>query len=67
MYRKPNLSQLQFENFTLHFGGKLRSDNRRVILDKQIPWQPSNSDTPGNFRLILPDERRYRYGWRSVR
>ena len=39
MYRKDNVKQLTFENFYLPFGGKLRSDNRWVILAKQIPWQ----------------------------
>ena len=38
MYRH-NEKQLQFENFKLPFGGKLRSDNRWVKLAKQIPWQ----------------------------
>ena len=38
MYRKPNVNQLAFEDFVLPFGGKLRSDNRWVILAKQIPW-----------------------------
>jgi hypothetical protein len=38
MYRKDNPNQLSFEDFYLPFGGKLRSDNRWVILSKQIPW-----------------------------
>jgi transposase, IS5 family len=38
MYRKNNTSQFQFEDFYLPFGGKLRSDNRWVVLSKQIPW-----------------------------
>jgi hypothetical protein len=38
MYRKPHVNQLAFEDFGLPFGGKLRSDNRWVILAKQIPW-----------------------------
>ena len=38
MYRKKNTHQLQFEDFHLPFGGKLRSDNRWVVLAKQIPW-----------------------------
>jgi len=37
MYRKSNPNQLSFEDFHLPFGGKLRSDNRWVILSKQIP------------------------------
>lgn len=39
MYRKDDVNQLKFENFYLPFGGKLRSDNRWVILSGQIPWQ----------------------------
>lgn len=37
MYRH-NQKQLEFENFVLPFGGKLRSDNRWVKLSKFIPW-----------------------------
>jgi hypothetical protein len=36
MYRH-NEKQLQFKNFEFMLGGKLRSDNRRVNLAKQIP------------------------------
>ena len=39
MYRKDNPHQMRFENFYLPFGGKLRSDNRWVILSQQIPWE----------------------------
>lgn len=38
MYRQPAVNQLAFEDFILPFGGKLRHDNRWVILAKQIPW-----------------------------
>ncbi len=38
MYRKKDPNQLAFEDFYLPFGGKLRSDNRWVMLSKQIPW-----------------------------
>jgi hypothetical protein len=38
MYRKNNPHQLKFENFCLPFGGCLRSDNRWIVLAKQIPW-----------------------------
>ena len=38
MYRKPQVNQLAFEDFVLPFGGKLWSDNRWVMLAKQIPW-----------------------------
>jgi hypothetical protein len=39
MYRKNDTNQLKFEDFYLPFSGKLRSNNRWVILSKQIPWQ----------------------------
>jgi len=39
MYRKEDTDQLKFEDFYLPFGGKLRSDNRWVVLSEQIPWQ----------------------------
>ena len=39
MYRKNNPHQLEFQNFSLPFGGELSGDNRWVILAEQIPWQ----------------------------
>jgi len=38
MYRKEDSHQLQFADFYLPFGGRLRGDNRWVILAQQIPW-----------------------------
>jgi hypothetical protein len=38
MYRKQQREQVEFEDFHLAFGGKLRSDNRWVRLAKLIPW-----------------------------
>lgn len=38
MDRTPQVTQLAFEDFVLRFGGKLRSDNRWVLLAKPIPW-----------------------------
>jgi IS5 family transposase len=38
MYRRKDQHQLEFEDFYLPFGGKLRSDNRWVRLAKLIPW-----------------------------
>ena len=38
MYRH-NEKQLEFEDFHLPFGGRLRSDNRWVRLSKLIPWK----------------------------
>jgi len=49
MYRTPNLYQLEFEDFYLPFGGKLRSDNRWIILSKQIPWQEIEQQYPALF------------------
>ena len=39
MYQKKSLEQLEFEDFYLPFGGKLRSDNRWIKLAKLIPWE----------------------------
>ena len=49
MYRKDNSHQRMFEDFYLPFGGKLRSDNRWVILSKQIPWQKIEREYESNF------------------
>jgi len=49
MYRKDNSNQLQFEDFYLPFGGKLRSDNRWVILSRQIPWSQIEDEYSTNF------------------
>lgn len=49
MYRKANHNQLKFEKFYLPFGGKLRSDNRWVILSKQIPWAQIEQEYSANF------------------
>ncbi len=42
MYRRKQ-KQLEFENFSLPFSGKLRSDNRWVKLAKIIPWEELES------------------------
>jgi transposase, IS5 family len=49
MYRKDDISQLKFEDFYLPFGGRLRSDNRWVILSKQIPWRQIEQQYSVNF------------------
>ena len=49
MYRRPNPKQLTFETFHLPFGGKLRSDNRWVLLAKQIPWQDVEQEYARQF------------------
>jgi cell pole-organizing protein PopZ len=49
MYYKDNANQLKFEDFYLPFGGKLRSDNRWVVLSKQIPWQQIEQQYLANF------------------
>lgn len=41
---KHNQKQLQFEDFYLPFGGKLRSDNRWVKLANFIPWEEFEYD-----------------------
>ena len=38
MYRTTPDNQLAFEDFYLPFGGKLRSDNRWVLLARMVPW-----------------------------
>jgi len=49
MYRKDDTNQLKFEDFYLQFGGKLRSDNRWVILSKHIPWEQVEQEYSMNF------------------
>ena len=49
MYRHPNPHQLAFENFALPFGGKLRSDNRWVLLAQHIPWQDIETEYARQF------------------
>ena len=49
MYRKPHVNQLAFEDFVLPFGGNLCSDNRWVILAKQIPGRSSRRRMPNSF------------------
>lgn len=39
MYRRRDNDQLEFENFYLPFGGKLRSNNRWVRMANTIPWE----------------------------
>jgi len=49
MYRKDDANQLQFEDFYLPFSGKLRSDNRWVVLSGQIPWKRIEQAYSANF------------------
>ena len=49
MYHKDDANQLQFEDFYLPFGGQLRSDNRWVVLSRQIPWQQIELAYSANF------------------
>jgi hypothetical protein len=56
MYRRQ-ATQLQFENFYLPFGGRLRSDNRWVRLAKLIPWtefEPLYADTLADSGMGCP-------------
>jgi transposase, IS5 family len=48
MYKKRNPNQMFFD-FHLPFGGKLRADNRWVILSEQIPWDQIETDYAGFF------------------
>jgi len=48
MYRKTNPNQMVFD-FHIPFGGKLRSDNRWVILSQQIPWDQIESQYASLF------------------
>lgn len=50
MYRREYTGQLEFEDFYLPFGGKLRSDNRWFILSKQIPWDIIEQRYAVNFK-----------------
>jgi len=40
---------MAFEDFYLPFGGKLRSNNRWVILSKQIPWEEIEEEYEAHF------------------
>ena len=48
MYRRTNPNQMLFD-FHLPFGGKLRSDNRWVILSQQIPWDQIETEYANVF------------------
>lgn len=48
MYRK-RITQPEFEDFYLPFGGRIRSDNRWVILAKLIPWEEIEKRYEKNF------------------
>ena len=43
MYRRRYSKQLSFVDFYLPFGGKLRGDNRWVILADMVPWELAES------------------------
>jgi hypothetical protein len=49
MYRRNDKEQLEFEDFYLPFGGKLRGDNRWVRLAKIIPWEELEEEYAGLF------------------
>jgi len=48
IYRKQD-QQPEFEDFYLPFGGKLRSDNRWVVLTKLVPWKEIEDQYAKNF------------------
>ena len=50
MYRKRHTPQLSFTDFFLPFGGKLRKNNRWVILADMIPWELAESFYAAQFR-----------------
>ena len=50
IYRK-RIAQPEFEDFYLPFGGRIRSENRWVILAKLIPWQEIEKRYAKNFSL----------------
>ena len=39
MYKKRDRFQQEFEDFHLPFGGRLRSENRWVVMSTKIPWE----------------------------
>ena len=43
MYKKPDPQMNFIDDFYLPFGGFLRSDNRWVILARNIPWEAIES------------------------
>ena len=49
MYNYCSSNQLSFEDFLSPFGGQLRSDNRWVMLSKQIPWDDIEQTYAANF------------------
>ena len=61
MYRH-NQRQLEFEDFNLPFGGKLRSDNRWVKMAKFIPWDEFEKAYRKSFKNVL-----FRHRPKSVR
>ena len=48
IYRKQ-VQQPEFEDFYLPFGGRLRSDNRWVLLTKLVPWEEIENQYAKNF------------------
>jgi hypothetical protein len=49
MYRVPT-GQVDFDNFAISFGGKLRRDNRWVILADIIPWDEFEKRYAAQFK-----------------
>ena len=49
MLRRSNPNQIYLEDFKLQFGGKLRADNRWVILSKHMPWDKIDEIYARNF------------------
>lgn len=44
MYKLENEKQVEIADFYLPFGGKLKDDNRWVIMSKKVPWKEIEKD-----------------------
>ena len=49
MYRQIDPNQIYLEDFKMQFGGKLRANNRWVILSKHMPWDRIEEIYARNF------------------
>lgn len=44
MYKLENEKQIEITDFYLPFGGKLKEENRWVIMSKKVPWKDIEKD-----------------------
>ncbi len=49
MYKREDRCQLSFEDFYLPFGGKLKKNNRWIIMSQLIPWDEFEEKYAENF------------------